>query len=542
MHRFYDPNQTILFPENIRDYLGESHEATLIHEAINGVIQIDSNIANKFRVGSRTEGRPAFDPIMMLSLLCYAYATGVRSSRKISRLPVRDIGAYWLTAGERPNFRTICLFRTQNRDALEEMFAQVLTLAENLGLLKLGVLTLDGTKIRADAETAMYREEQLAERIKVYRKKVKDIVAEVELNDRSDDSLFGQGVDGSELNEDMTDKQKRQERIREAASILRSNGDRKKAKQLDATVEKIDRLTRAKKIAKTQLSEKASSTDPDSRLIKGDLGRILPSYNAQAIVEEKSKIIIGASVIQDANDSYAAKPVLDDAQKMVGSDRIAGREILADNGYFNGANFTAFDEASLAFLVRPDGEGNRNFAKSTDEKSVERIKRSQFQYHDRGTPEASFYTCPRGRRLRFKGPEWLDSATKRNRKGKRSRGWKYRSPDCKGCPLAARCLQKDLRPRTILRDPVADPHKDRLRDMFQLETVRKRYTIRMYTVEPVFGDIKDRRGMRRFSLRGLAKVNIEWRLACLTHNLLIVARRSVGSRAKRVEDELFRAS
>ena len=194
----------------------------------------------------------------------------------------------------------------------------------------------------------------------------------------------------------------------------------------------------------------------------------------------------------------------------------------------------------MSFLVRPDGEGNRTFAKSADDKSEERIKRSQFKFHDRGTPEASFYTCPRGRRLRFKGQEWLDSATKRHRKGRRSKGWKYRSPNCKGCPLAARCLQKDRRPRTILRDPVADPHKDRLRDMFQLEAVRKRYTIRMHTVEPVFGDIKDRRGMRRFALRGIEKVNIEWRWACLTHNLLIVARRSAGSRASRFVVPPFR--
>ncbi len=541
MHRFYDPNQTLLFPENVRDYLGESHEATLIHEAVKAVTQSDVAAASKFHVGGRTEGRPAFDPIMMLSLLCYAYATGVRSSRKIARLPVRDIGAYWLTAGERPNFRTVCLFRTQNKEALEDLFTRVLVLAESLGLLKLGVLTLDGTKIRADTESAMCNDARLAERIKIYRKKVKDIVKEVETNDSDDDGLFGTDGDGGELDEDMADKQKRQNRLRAVASALRAQGYRKKARQLDAATETLDRLTRARKIAKTQGIAKASSTDPDSRFMKGDGGRILPSYNAQAIVEEGSKIIIGATVIQDANDSYAAKPPLDDAVRIAGKDRLAGREILADNGYFAGANFAAFEAASLQFLVRPDGEGNRGFTKEAGEKAEDRIKRSQFKFHERATPQESFYTCPRGRRLRFKGQEWLDSSTKKTRKGARTKGWKYRSTNCKGCPLAARCLQKDRRPRTILRDPVADPHKDRLREMFQLESVRKRYTIRMYTVEPVFGDIKDRRGMRRFALRGLEKVNIEWRWACLTHNLLTVARRAAAARAIRPVAPLFRA-
>ena len=168
---------------------------------------------------------------------------------------------------------------------------------------------------------------------------------------------------------------------------------------------------------------------------------------------------------------------------------MAGREIIADNGYFTGTNFSAFEEASLNFLVRPDGEGNLNFVKSAEEKLPERIKRSQFTYHDRGNPEDSFFTCPRGQRLRFNGSEYLDSARTKTHNSERRRGWKYRSLNCKDCPLSQRCLQKDQRPRTVIRDPAADPHKDRLREMFREESTRKKYTIRMYTVEPVFGDI-----------------------------------------------------
>jgi len=525
MHRNYNPEQTLLFPEDVRDYLGENHEAALIYEAVKAVTSTDPSFAQRFVVGNKIEGRPAFDPIMMVSLLCYAYAIGVRSSRKIGRLPIRDMGAYWLSAGERPNFRTVCLFRTQNEAALEELFSRVLLLAEEMGLLKLGVLTLDGTKIRANAQSGMCTEENLNDRIKEHRKKIHAIVKEVELNDKRDDTLYGKNRDGNELNSELTDKDRRREKLRSVAAALCKQGDRKGARQIDASRETVARLMNAKKAARKQTSKKASSSDPDARLMKFDGGRIVPAYNAQAIVEEGSKIIVGATVIQDANDSRAAKKVLKDAAKFKNGKLFEGRTIIADNGYFTPANFSAFENHSLDFLVRPDGEGNRQFVKDQSDKAPVKFTRSAFRFHDRGNPKASFYTCRRGRRLRYVGKEWLDSHKKRNRSASRRKGLKYRSPSCTNCPFTGQCLQKDGRRRTVLRDPAADHHKDRLRELFKKKSVRKKYTIRMYTAEPVFGTIKELRGMRHFALRGLTKVNTEWRWACLTHNLLTVAKR-----------------
>ncbi len=532
MYRSYIPNQKVLFPQDVRDFLGPNHEAALICEAVNSLREVDPQLKGRFAVGQSNEGRPAFDPVMMLSLLCYAYAIGIRSSRKIARLPLRDMGAYWLTAAERPDFRTVCLFRVQNKRALEEVFAKVLVIASQLGLLQLGVLAIDGTKIRANVRSSMSTVDQLDEKQAGYRKQIQEIMQEVERNDLAEDQLFGKERDGTEFIEEASSETGRRKKVKEIASQLRQERKTKEAKDLQRAVRMVERIEKAKEAAQERSkTKKASSTDPDARFMKAEGGRIVPGYNAQAVVEEKSRLIVGGTVLQDANDSYAGSPSLEDAETQLGEGKLANRDLVADNGYFNSANIETFVNKDLNFLVKPEGEGNRQYTKSPEDKDKksDRLTKKDFRFHDRGTPQKSFYVCPKGRHLKFAGGEHLDSATKKNRKKRRKQGFKYRSRDCNNCPFTARCLEKDGRRRTVVRDPVADPHKDRMRTLFQRKDVKRKYNIRMHTVEPVFADIKEFRGFRRFLLRGLKNVNIEWRLACLTHNLLRIARAKARS-------------
>lgn len=530
MYRPYVLNQPTLFPQDVREYLGPTHEASLICEAIGVVREVDSFLRDRFSVGQSGEGRPAFDPIMMLSLLCYGYAIGVRSSRKMARLPVRDMGAYWLTAGERPDFRTICLFRVQNEEALATTFAHVLKVAKELGLLNLGVLALDGTRMRANVKRSMSTVKELEEQLEIYREKIREILREVEENDRKEDERFGTESDGTELPEEIQSEEARKQKLKEIADRLRNERKREKSKKLLRAIRMTERFEKARAVAWGWPERKlASGTDPDARLMKLEGGKIQPGYNAQAIVEQGSQIIVGGIVLNDSNDSYAALPALSDVMAHQGEEALTGRDLVADRGYFNSANIETFVNIPANCLIKPIGEGNRQYVLEPQDKKPKRLSKWDFRFHDRGEPEDSFYICPKGRHLTYVGQERLDSGSKRIRYAQRRQGHLYRSKNCEDCTFAPQCLPPDGRPRALLRDPIADPFKDRMHVLFRKPEIQRTYIARMYTAEPVFAMVKEHRGMRRFLLRGLKNVNIEWRLACLTHNLLRIARTKIGS-------------
>lgn len=522
MIRPYSLDQLVLIPQDVREFLDSDHEAVVIQEVMQ---ELENSETVKFRSGWSTTGRPAYNPIMLMSLLCYAYAIGIRSSRKISKLPVRDMGAYWLTAGEKPDFRTICLFRKSNRRALELVFSKVLTIAEQLGMLRVGTISLDGSKIKAHATNSLSRPDQLESRRQELERLIHDLLREADVVDFSEDQLMDDDLDETEWSKEYRNIDSRKKRLNEAAKALRHAGKRSQAKKLECAEHSLKRIDEAKKIAQFQHSGKSSVTDPDSRLVKAEYGSIVPGYNAQLAVEEQSQIIIGATVIQDATDTNAAPGILEDIEKHLGSESLRGREILADNGYFAASNLREFEKKSLIAIVRPEGEGNRKYFVS--EPLLTRKKRfglGEFIFNSASTPKESTYTCPNGRTLNYRGTEWLSSASKSRQALSlpRRKGWHYKSNDCSNCTMSTQCLLPKTKVRSLLRDPEVEPIKERTRERFRTAEGREKYKKRMYTVEPVFADIKEHRGMRRFLLRGINGVKTEWKWACLTHNLLKV--------------------
>ena len=187
--RPYDPSQQFLLPPSIDDWLPESHEARFISEAVDELLDL-SMIFASYAV---TDGAPPYDPSMMLKLLLWAYSSGVTSSREMERRCATDVSFRFLTANQAPDYRSISRFRRRHIEALDNLFIQVLTLCGEAGLITLGRVALDGTKLRASAsrhKAMSYN--HLEPRISEIEAQVQEILAEAEATDRAEDEAFGE--------------------------------------------------------------------------------------------------------------------------------------------------------------------------------------------------------------------------------------------------------------------------------------------------------------------------------------------------------------
>ena len=187
--RSYDPNQQFLLPPSINDWLPESHEARFISEAVDELLDL-SMIFASYTV---TDGAPPYDPSMMLKLLLWAYSSGVTSSREMERRCATDVAFRFLTANQAPDHRSISRFRRRHIEALDNLFIQVLTLCGEAGLITLGRVALDGTKLRASASRHKAMSyDHLEPRISEIEAQVQEILAEAEATDRAEDEAFGE--------------------------------------------------------------------------------------------------------------------------------------------------------------------------------------------------------------------------------------------------------------------------------------------------------------------------------------------------------------
>jgi transposase len=336
-----DREQSYLMPPSLRDWLPEDHLAWFILDAVG---QMDlSAFEAKYRADGW--GAAAFPPSMMVPLLLYAYSTGVRSSRKIETLCETDV-AFRVVAGNRkPDHATIARFRRSNLKELEGLFTQVLRLCAEAGLVKVGVVAIDGTKIAANAALSANRtHEGLGREIE---REVTKMLAEAETVDREEDGRYGKRR-GDELPEDMRVRKTRIERLRECGERLEREARERAASQQEkideraAKEEATGKKLRGRKPAApdpTPSSKaKANVTDPESRIMKTRKGYV-QGYNAQAAVTEE-QVIVAAEVTQAPNDVNQLHPMI---EKTAENTDAAGVEekvgaALADAGYWSEAN------------------------------------------------------------------------------------------------------------------------------------------------------------------------------------------------------------
>jgi transposase len=446
----YNMDQLLLLPPSMRDWLSESHLALFVSDVVE-----ELNLSPIFAEYEKGDGKgsPPYHPLMMVKLLMYAYCDGKFSSRKIEKATYDEVPYRVLSGDQHPDHDTISEFRRRHLDALSNLFNEVLVLCEQAGLIKLGHVSLDGSKIKANAskhKAMSYG--RMQEKEKSLEEEVRKLLDEAERIDSEEDKRYGKGRRGDELPKELAHRESRLKKIREAKAALEKEA-RERAQQKASEVEqKLEERERQEKETgkkktgppptkpdpdKAEPSSKSQRnfTDPDSRIMKdGATKSFEQAYNAQIAVDGEAQIIVSHDVTQDANDKKQLAPMIEKIVENLGRLPDAAS---ADSGYCSADNLNAEELKDVDLYIAPDKE-----------KHGEQSKRNDV------------------------------------------------------------VKEKDTGIIEIMRQKL------------QTEAGRAIYKMRKAIVEPVFGQIKQIRGFRRFSLRGIENVAKEWAFVCLTHNLL----------------------
>jgi transposase len=447
-------DQPFLLPPSLQDWLPENHLARFIAEVMN-----ELDLSSIYASYERSDGRglAAYHPTLMARLLLYGYCIGITSSRKIEQATYDNVAFRYLSADQHPDHDTLAAFRQRHHQALADLFVQALRLCQKAGLVKLGNVSIDGTKIKANANAwRSMNYEKLSEREQHWRAEVARLLSQAQQMDREEDQRLGSAQPGERLPDELADAQKRLERLQQAKAELEREaqaqlqeistnlppckpGPPKKGEQTSQPSDSRKqretnkkRRLRARKNA-TAPSRRYNFVDPESRLMKGSgQAGLMQAYNAQIAVDSHAQIIVAAELTQQAFDCQQLLPMV---KSLCSTVQGVPTTITADAGYWDTQSLLDPSLGGIEMLVPPDSK-----------------------------------------------------------------------PQLPGGALS----------------PTAPRHEVafRMRQVLATEQGKARYALRQSTVEPVFGQIKEARGIRRFRLRGLLKTNSEWKLICATHNLL----------------------
>jgi transposase len=446
-----DLNQSLLFPPSLHDWLPENHLARFLSDVVNA-LDLEAIYASYSEKDGR--GMSAYAPAMMVRVLLYGYATGVYSSRKIQAKTYDDVAFRFLSADEHPDHSTLAEFRKRHLKALAGLFLQAVQLCAKAGLVKLGHVAIDGTKIKANAskhKAMSYARMGEAERR--LQQEIAALLEQAEETDAAEDALYGKGKRGDELPDELSRRDSRLKKIQQAKAELEQEAAEKAEQQrAEAEAKRAARRQQEQQTGKKSRGREPKAPDPeqaqpeakaqrnftdgDSRIMPdgANKGSFLQGYNAQAAVDSTAQVIVAAEITQQANDSRQLLPMLQQLEANLGRKPDA---VSADAGYWSEANATDEKVAGIDLHI-----------------ATGRMKHDQTMATESGPPP--------------------DQATPKQ------------------------AMQHKLR----------------------TDAGRMIYKMRKAIVEPVFGQIKEGRGFRRFSLRGLEKVQAEWKLVCATSNLL----------------------
>src|SRR6478735_4451418 len=447
-----DREQSFLMPPDVREWLPPRHLAWFVIDAV-AEMDLDAFYA-AYRVDGRS--RPPYDPAMMVALLLYAYARGIRSSRVIERACQEDVAFRVLAAQQRPDHATIARFVERHEAASAGLFGEVLTLCARSGLAQVGVIAVDGTKVAANAS----RNENVD-----YEQLAREIVEEAKAVDAAEDELYGEAR-GDELPAEFATAQGRRGWLREAKQRLEAERaanpqpvPRSRPKRLKEAKRRLEeelfaetRANRAYKAyrARGRMKDgrrfgrppdpyqppatpegRINVTDPDSRVVKGLRG-FLQGYNAQAVTNEH-QVVLAAEIETVGADFGHLEPMLDAAQRELHAAGVTDTPevLLADAGYWHGEQMQRIVDRGIQVLIPPDTSRRRTTRRNWD-------------------------------------------------------GGRY----------------------------------DEMREVLASERGNELYRKRQPMIEPVFAQVKFNRGLDRFRRRGRGAVRAEWRLITATHNLL----------------------
>jgi transposase len=347
--RPYDPDQVLLMAPVLREWVPEGDLAHFVADLVDsGALDLSAIYAGY----TEERGFPPYDPRLMVKLLVYGYANGVTSSRKLERATYRDVAVRMLCADQHPDFRSIARFRERHLHALGELFVGALRLCKQARLVGLGVLAVDGTKLRANAsrhkamsyERMTKKESDLEAEIAALRKQVDAVLADAQATDAAEDAEFGPDRRGDELPAELARRETRLRKIREAKEALEAEAKAaEEARRAEMAAE--GKTPRQPPGGRDPFTPKPKAqrnfTDPDSRIMKTADGAFHQCYNGQAIVDSTTQVIVAAECSDQAPDArllQASLDQLDENLAAIDAELADATVLLGDAGYFSEHN------------------------------------------------------------------------------------------------------------------------------------------------------------------------------------------------------------
>ncbi len=352
--RRFDPGQQFLLPPSLDEWLPADHLARFVAELVDEHLDLSRFLA----VFTEGRGAPPYDPRVMLRILIFGYCTGVRSSRKLEAACTDVVAFRWLDARQGPDYRSIARFRKRHLSALGHVFVQALALCQAAGIVKLGRVALDGTKLRANASRRKAMSYvRMSEKEKILAAEVSDLLAEAEAIDRDEDAKFGKNRRGDELPEQLRRRESRLATIRQAKADLEAEAaeqadERSRARSAERGEDSDTTEAKAQAAADKAVPRPKAQrnfTDPQSRIMKTSDGSFHQCFNAQAVVDDAHQVIVATDLNNCAADIGNLIGMTEQAVANTGQ---APGQVLADAGYCSADNL----EAAAQFTDRHGSE------------------------------------------------------------------------------------------------------------------------------------------------------------------------------------------
>jgi transposase len=500
----YNVGQMMLLPPSLEELIPEKHLVRVVNETI------DKLDLERFISEYPGGGASSYHPLMMLKVLIYAYTQKIYTSRMIAKALRENVQFMWISGGQKPDFRTINGFRSSHlKGSIDEVFTAVAELLIESGHIKLENYFLDGTKIEANANRYSFVWKGSTKKFKArMQKQVKELLRQIEEANEEEERRYG-NKDLDEMGEDAeVTPEMMEEALEKIQKRLDGNPKDRELKKAEKKIRK-DYLPRAKKYEEQEkkLGERNSysKTDPDATFMrmKEDHmrnGQLKPGYNIQ--IGTENRFIVGFSVHQKPTDTTTMIPHIEKLARML---EVLPENVVADAGYGSEENHEYLDELDIGIYVKYnwfDREQKKSFRK-------DKFNVSNLSYDE----VTDTYTCPAGRKLGF-----AQEKTYRTETGYESREKVYECENCRGCRHRKRCHKSKFNRRIRVR-PELGVFREEVRELLTSEKGMRLRRSRGTEVETVFAQIKHNKGFRRFYLRGLEKVNVEFGLLSIAHNL-----------------------
>ena len=474
--RSVNRQQTTMAVVYVEELIPPDHKARAIWDVV-GKMDL-SGFCEPLQTTVGSAGRPAWDPRLLESLWVYAYSEGIGSAREIERLMEWEPGLQWLGGLVAVNHHTLSDFRVEHQAALDKLFAELLALLDRAGLVNLDRVMHDGTKIRSQAGADSFRREKtLRERLE----KARQVVAQM-----GDPKAEVEGRD-------------RKQAARERAA-------REQAERLEAALQELATLQEEKKRAEEKAAVRVSPNEPEARLMKHGDNAIAPSYNAQISTEAEHKIIVGAHLSQCSSDAQSLMPAMEEVAKNLGK---KPEQVVVDGGYTNRENIIQCGAQQIDMVGSlPDSK----------ERSAAAMKSLGI---DPKFAPAEFRVVNEGRGLECPAGCPLQPLRQNRKRGDLYQQYQARGTDCAVCRYQGQCCPRQPERGRIVSIRLEEQAEvAAFRKKMEAAEYRATYRKRGEVAEFPNAWIKEKLGLRKFRVRGLAKAGSELLWACLTYNIM----------------------